>query len=175
VLKRLIDDRGPSSETCGILGRVHKDRWEAAREAGRTVQAEGHLEEAIDTYVQGFEVDWRDYYPGINAVELMTLRDPSDPRIATLLPVVRYSAQRAVARSPDYWGYATMLELAILTENAEDARHWLRKALVVTHDGWMVSSTTESLRRILAAKRLAGADLPWLEEIVTELSAAGTV
>lgn len=33
VLKDLIDRRGPSSETYGILGRVYKDRWEAALKA----------------------------------------------------------------------------------------------------------------------------------------------
>src|ERR1019366_3007393 len=33
VLRKLIEDRGPSSETYGLLGRVYKDRWEAARKA----------------------------------------------------------------------------------------------------------------------------------------------
>lgn len=173
VLGTLIRERGPSSETCGILGRVHKDRWEAELTAGRTAAAEGHLERAIDTYVQGFEVDWRDYYPGINAVELMTLRDPDDPRIATLLPVVRYSAERAVEASPDYWGQATMLELAILANDVDDAQRRLGRALAASHDQMMIASTTASLRRVLAAKRQVGDDMSWLEAIVDQLSAAG--
>lgn len=172
VLETLIAERGPSSETCGILARVHKDRWEGALRAGRTAQARGHLGAAIETYLRGFEVDWRDYYPGINAVELMTLRDPGDPRIATLLPVVRYSAQRAVAGSPDYWGCATMLELALLAEDPQDAGHWLATALATSHDGWMVSSTVESLRRILDARRSVADDVGWMEQIVTELAEA---
>lgn len=137
VLETLIAERGPSSETCGILARVHKDRWEGALRAGRTAQARGHLGAAIETYLRGFEVDWRDYYPGINAVELMTLRDPGDPRIATLLPVVRYSAQRAVAGSPDYWGCATMLELALLAETPRTpVTGWPRRSRRPTTGGW---------------------------------------
>lgn len=34
VLKEVITQYGPSSETCGLLGRVYKDRWETARRAG---------------------------------------------------------------------------------------------------------------------------------------------
>ena len=34
VLTDLLEKRGPSSETCGILGRVYKDQWEGATKAG---------------------------------------------------------------------------------------------------------------------------------------------
>jgi MAP3K TRAFs-binding domain len=34
ILTDLLQKRGPSSETYGILGRVYKDRWEAAAKAG---------------------------------------------------------------------------------------------------------------------------------------------
>ena len=34
VLLDLLRKRGPSSETYGILGRVYKDRWEAAYKSG---------------------------------------------------------------------------------------------------------------------------------------------
>ena len=75
VLLEVLEDRGPSSETLGLLGRVYKDRWEAER-GGSVLRAEGHLEQAIDAYRRGFEADWRDAYPGINAVTLMEIRDP---------------------------------------------------------------------------------------------------
>ena len=35
VLTRLLEKRGPSSETYGILGRVYKDRWEEASKDSR--------------------------------------------------------------------------------------------------------------------------------------------
>ena len=78
VLLGVVDDHGPSSETLGLLGRVYKDRWEAERE-GSVLRAEGHLEQAIDAYRRGFEADWRDAYPGVNAVTLMEIRDPGGP------------------------------------------------------------------------------------------------
>ncbi|HEV2772462.1 MAG TPA: TRAFs-binding domain-containing protein, partial [Thermoleophilaceae bacterium] len=67
VLWVVIEDHGDSSETYGLLGRVYKDRWEAERE-GSVLRAQGHLDEAIAAYRRGFEADWRDAYPGVNAV-----------------------------------------------------------------------------------------------------------
>src|SRR5215475_848148 len=55
VLKDLIDQRGPSSETYGILGRVYKDRWEEALKQGDKLLARGLLEKAIEAYLGGFE------------------------------------------------------------------------------------------------------------------------
>ena len=63
TLLDLIDQRGPSSETYGILGRVYKDRWEAAQRAGQTNLANGLIQKAIGAYLKGFETDWRDAYP----------------------------------------------------------------------------------------------------------------
>lgn len=43
VLLDLLANRGPSSETYGILGRVYKDRWEAALKLGEKSLARGLL------------------------------------------------------------------------------------------------------------------------------------
>jgi hypothetical protein len=103
VLLELLKTRGPSSETLGILGRVYKDRWDRARKAGQKLRAEAALEQAIDAYRRGFEADWRDAYPGINAVTLMELHEPPDPAGQELLPIVRYAVMRRLAASqPDY-------------------------------------------------------------------------
>jgi len=80
VLLKLIEERGPSSETCGILGRVYKDQWEDASKSGNALLAAGYLDKAIKMYLQGFQADWRDAYPGINAVTLMELRNPPAER-----------------------------------------------------------------------------------------------
>ena len=128
VLLELIHERGPNSETCGILGRVYKDRWVAAREQGLSLsQQQGLLDKAIAAYLEGFESDWRDYYPGVNILTLMEIRQPPDPRRADLLPIVRYALQRKMARGPvDYWDHATALELSLLfTLPATAAFFWL--------------------------------------------------
>ena len=50
ILLDLIQQRGPSSETYGILGRVYKDRWNEAVKSGQTMLARGMLEKAIAAY-----------------------------------------------------------------------------------------------------------------------------
>jgi tetratricopeptide (TPR) repeat protein len=115
VLEELIRTRGPQPETNGLLGRVYKDLWKEALAAGRTAQARGLLDRAIKAYRDGFEADWRDHYPGINALQLMLQRNPDDPEIAALSPVVRYAVNRKLSRGHgDYWDHATALELAVL-------------------------------------------------------------
>ncbi len=64
VLLEVLDKHGASSETYGLLGRVYKDRWEAALRDGRQKLAAGVLDKAIGAYLRGFEADWRDAYPG---------------------------------------------------------------------------------------------------------------
>ena len=46
VLVNLIEEEGPSSDD-EILGRVYKDEWDDAKQAGDTFLAEGLLEKAI--------------------------------------------------------------------------------------------------------------------------------
>jgi tetratricopeptide (TPR) repeat protein len=174
VLEELIDEIGPDGETSGILGRVHKDGWEQAVRAGRRTAADGHLDKAIETYRRGFEADWRNHYPGINAVELMTVRNALDPEIARLLPVVRYSAERATAsNSAEYWDYATLMEVAMLAGDLNSARRWLGRALAADPQPMEVETTLQSLDRVLSAKRDVGVDVSELEQLVDELRRHG--
>ena len=57
VLLKLIGDHGASSETCGILGRVYKDRWDTACAANEELKAKGWLKKTVDMYLRGFETD----------------------------------------------------------------------------------------------------------------------
>jgi tetratricopeptide (TPR) repeat protein len=173
VLLRLVEERGADSETSGLLGRVYKDQWADALEHGRTARAGGLLEKAIAAYLAGFEADWRDHYPGINAVQLMYLRDPSDPRIAELLPVVRYGArQKARRRQADYWDHATLLELAVLEDSVEDAETALMHALAADPLPWQARSTLATLVRLRVAREGAGPTPDWLRTVETELAEA---
>ena len=97
---------------------------------GDSILAEGLLEQAIDAYRRGFEADWRDAYPGVNAVTLMELKQPPDPERERLLPLVAYATERRIAAGkPDYWDYATLLELAVLARDEKRAKLALRKAV----------------------------------------------
>jgi tetratricopeptide (TPR) repeat protein len=174
VLKDLIDRRGPSSETYGILGRVYKDRWEAALKAGKTFLARGLLDKAIDAYLKGFEADWRDAYPGVNAATLMEIKEPPDPWREQLIPVVRYAAERRIAAGkPDYWDHATVLELAILTKDKERAQDALCNALASVREIWEPETTARNLRLIREAREKRQEAETWAREMEQELERKG--
>jgi hypothetical protein len=177
VLLKLIEERGPSSEAYGLLGRIYKDRWEATR-TSRTREkkflARGLLDKAIDAYLKGFESDWRDQYPGINAVQLMALREPPDPRGPQLLPIVRYSLQRRLASGKaDYWDHATLLEIAVLDEDSDAAFAALADALAAVRETWEPQSTLATLRRLRKARERRGSPAPgWLLDVERNLERA---
>lgn len=171
VLEDLIKERGPTAETCGLLGRVHKDLWDLQR-TNEPVLARGHLRNAIAAYVQGFEADLRDAYPGINAVTLLDIRGDADSlrQRDRLLPVVRFAVERRLAsRTPDYWDHATMLELAVLGGDEHAAEEWLERALASLRESWEAGTTARNLGLIVQARRGRGVELPWVDAIVAAL------
>jgi hypothetical protein len=171
LLKELIAERGASSETYGLLGRVYKDHWEETLRTGSRFKADGLLDDAIDAYSRGFQSDWRDAYPGINAVTLMTLKDPPDDRVAQLLPMVRFAVEQKVSRGqPDYWDHATLVELGVLAKDKNSSLKSLGKALATQPFGWMAETTARNLRLIREARESRNEEsVAWAAEIETEL------
>lgn len=170
VIQTLIAERGASSETYGILGRVYKDRWDSAVQRGETILARGLLEKAINAYLRGFEADWRDAYPGVNAVTLMELREPPDPRQAALLPVVAYAVGRRIAAGqPDYWDYASCLELAVLARDQGGAEAALADALAHVRETWEPETTARNLSLILGSMNRRNEITDWLQRIIAAL------
>jgi tetratricopeptide (TPR) repeat protein len=170
TLLRIIDKSGPSSETYGLLGRVYKDRWEDAKKEGDEFIAEEYLEKAIESYIKGFEADWRDFYSGVNALTLLELLNPDDPRQKELLPVVIYSVRQKIAkRKPDYWDYATLLELSVLSNDSIEARTYLRKSLILFRETWEPETTARNLRLIREAREERNEDTTWIKKIEEEL------
>jgi hypothetical protein len=171
AILELIARRGSSSETYGILGRIYKDRWETAHKTGSAMLAKGLLNNAIDAYLKGFEADWRDAYPGINAVTLMELKDPPDPRRLEIMPVVTYAVKQRVERgTPDYWDYATLLELAVLAKDETAASDALSRSLAAVRECWEPETTLRNLRLIREARERRGETIAsWITEIEAEL------
>jgi hypothetical protein len=166
VLKTLLEERGASSETYGILGRVYKDRWEAAVKSGNSFLARGLLDKAIDAYARGFEADMRDAYPGVNAVTLMELRDPPDPQRLDLLPVVRYAnRRREETETADYWDHATRLELDVIARDQQDASIALGRALAKAREPWELRSTINNLQLVREERERRGEAVPWAAEM----------
>jgi hypothetical protein len=173
VLQGVLDE-GASSETCGLLGRVYKDLWVEAVKAGNRSMATGYLDRAVDSYVRGFELDWRDAYPGINAVTLLDIKgDPSSlAEKDELLPVVRFAVrQRLRSSKPDYWDHATLLELAVLASDERAADRALAAALISVREPWEPESTANNLSLIADAREDRDVDTSWLRQVIDELNA----
>lgn len=172
ILEAVEDERGPSSETCGLIGRIYKDYWAEALQKDDTRTARGHLKRAISAYLRGFEADSRDAYPGINAVTLLDIRGDERSLVQRdhLVPVVRFAVeQRLRGKEPDYWDHATMLELAVLASDEEAADDQLDSALAIIREKWEPETTARNLRLIQDARKGRGEDTGWLDGIIEAL------
>lgn len=171
LLKEVLAERGPNAETCGLLGRVFKDRWEEVAET-HPAEAGDLLDDALDAYTRGFAADWRDAYPGINAATLLEVQG-SDQSLAEqemLLPVVRFAAeQRAKRTNSDYWDHATLVEVAVLMNLREETLTHLGRALTRVAEAWQPETTARNLGLILKTRAARGGDVAWIQGIIGTL------
>ncbi len=172
VLQEVLGQVGPSSETFGLLGRIYKDLWQQAQKRAEWPEARGYLAQAVDAYARGFEADWRDAYPGINAVTLLDVEGSpgSAARKDQLLPVVRFAVMRKIAGgAPDYWDYATLLELSVLDDDRDDAARYLGLAISHVREPWESATTAGNLACIRDARLKRGHDVEWLSNAIDAL------
>lgn len=170
ILTVLIKERGASSETYALLGRVYKDQWEEACQAEKKLQAKGFLRKAIDAYTKGFEADWRDAYPGINACTLMYVENPDNEELKKLLPVVKYAVSKKMEKQgSDYWDQATLFELDILEKNFAGAEKNLESAASMIREVWEPETTLKTLRMIIKIRSQEGDDVAQLQRFEKDL------
>lgn len=169
-----LDKNKWTSETYGIAGRILKGQEGAEEMAGNHKAADGALKRAIETYENGFRLDPRDYYPGVNAVTLRLRRGtPEDlEALATLVPVVRFSVNRAPAPEHEierYWQEATKLELACAERDWEGAQELLSGLLAISAEDWMRETTVNNLKIQKKAFSHDGTAIKTLDEIINPL------
>ncbi|MGY1846090.1 TRAFs-binding domain-containing protein [Blastococcus sp. SYSU DS1021] len=172
VLLALHEQNRSSSETFGLMGRIHKDRWRSARDPD---QRRMHLEQAIRAYEYGFQMDPRDPYPGINAATLMRAIGitQEEPRLARLLCVVEYAVERlVVTERPTYWTFASLMELAVLRGDYGAAEEQLRRALAVVRESWEPATTLENLADLLESGAMGRADVGSVNDLIGRLRRA---
>jgi hypothetical protein len=166
----LLQERGSSAETLGILGRVYKDLYREAKEANKAIAA-GYLDKAIDAYKKGFECEPMDYYPGVNAITLLLQKGDQKAieEAEKLTPLVSFAvARKGGTASSDYWDLATVLELAVIARDEKMAISVLPKVLVNADASWMVKTTADNLDMIKNLRK-EKEDINFLNEIITEL------
>jgi hypothetical protein len=173
VLTRVEEQQGPNPETCGLIGRIYKDLWDETRKSDAPAARE-HLRRSIDAYVRGYQADLSDTYPGINAVTLLDIRGDaaSKKKRDELVPIVKFAvSQRLLGKSPDYWDYATMLELAVLASDQASALEYLDLALGNVREVWEPKTTARNLSLIREARAQRNEEVAWLDDIVSALEA----
>ncbi len=163
VLEDLIKSHGKSSETNGILGRVYKDKYTQALKENERL-AIGFLKKATEVYLEGFEADFRDAYPGINALTLMDIA--GDVRFDEVYPIVLYAVKQKMKNSCDYWDYATLLELYVLKNDKQNALDILSDVLAARRATWESETTANNLQIIRDRREKSGADIEYLDEIL---------
>lgn len=169
-LERLIAREGPDSETYGLIGRIHKDRF---RRSGDRA----HLQAAIDAYRAGWEADRRDYYPGVNLVTLLTVAggQEAEEEVRQVIPQLREVVDERIDRPvADYWDVATGMELAVLARDWERANELVSRARARAAAGWMLRSTADNLRNVADAMP-DPFERSKVDDLVRTLSAEATI
>lgn len=173
VLDKLLEEHGGSAETYGIRGRIYKDMYREAK-AASPLEAEAHLDSAIDAYTKGFEAEPADYYPGVNAINLLVQKGDEDAlnQVDYLTPLVAFAvARRGGLTSTDYWDLATVLELALIGRDDAMARRALPRVLAAATAagaGWMPQTTADNLEMVLGL-RTGQETTTMLEQVIAAL------
>jgi hypothetical protein len=173
ILDKLVQEEGVNPETMGILGRVHKDRYTELTKQG-SMMASAALDDSIEAYTKGFESDSRDYYPGVNAVNLLVQKgdEAALKEAARLVPLVTFAVmRRGGLDSKDYWDLATVLELSAIGNDWATATRALPKVMAAAKASWMVETTIKNLKLLKSARESEGKPTPQLDEILKHLEA----
>jgi hypothetical protein len=169
VLRKLETDGKASSESYGIWGRIYKDKFERAYNSENLGEAKVHLKNARKYYEKGFESDPRDAYPGINYVTCLELLGEREKALR-LLPAVEYAVNAKMKRKePDYWDYATLLELAVIENKFDVAEEFLYEAKPLAVESWMFGTTKANLDKIINFRKKRGEETLGIESITSKL------
>jgi hypothetical protein len=165
VLKKLEEDEKASSETYGIWGRIHKNRFDRAYGHGNKGEAKVHLKNALKYYEKGFEFDPRDAYPGVNYVTCLELLGEKG-RARRLVPAVEYAVRSRMKRKQtDYWDYATLLELAVIENRFQEAEEYFYELTPLAVESWMPATTRANLDKIINFRKERGEDTGEIEKL----------
>jgi hypothetical protein len=101
----------------------------------------------------------------------MEIKDHPDDRRLAIIPVVRYSVERKIAKGkPDYWDYATLLELEVLARDQERAASVAPKTCAYIREKWEPETTARNLRLIREARERHGLAPQWATDIEVDLA-----
>jgi hypothetical protein len=86
-----------------------------------------------------------------------------------IAPAVQYAATRKAQKAADYWDYATLLELAVLADDRDDAYDKLSEATGIAGKAWHLESTARNLGLLRVARAARHEDAAWIQELESQL------
>ncbi len=96
----------------------------------------------------------------------MELKESPDPRRPQLIPVVAYAVERRIASGePDYWDYATRLELSVLAKDKHRAAIALEDAIRRVLETWEPETKARVLHLINEVSSKRNELEPWAQEV----------
>jgi hypothetical protein len=148
LMQQLIAETGGDAETFGVLGRIYKDRYEAARSNDDPAGAAENLDRALHYYRAGFDKNPKDIYTGFKSVTLM-LQHPDAARrgeLATFLPRIRAAGQEKIdSGRHDAHDIAMSMQLAAVAGDWPEAESAARAFIAQAGPGWLIESARREL------------------------------
>jgi hypothetical protein len=170
MMNEVIAKTGGDSETFGILGRIYKDRYAESRDRA-------DLDQAIASYRAGFEKQPSDYYPAINLINLLATvgDDKAKAELGHLVPQVREMVMnRVIDRPADFWELSTAVELAVLSNEWDEASELGVRMRAQADAPWMLETTLRHLSE-LGERAVSAPNRPRLERLIGQLRSEATV
>jgi tetratricopeptide (TPR) repeat protein len=179
-LENILADHPKDTKSISYLGRIYKEMWTSSWENIRDMKKRHKLAfdtyhwliQSIDMYMKGFQIDLRDYYPGINAFTLSMLAthladrfeskknpDPDMARIRKMIPSLQDTLQFSLESKlmldqdkTDYWTLVSLAELRLFTSNdsTEVIRSYRKAVTAVRRDLFSLKSSLRQLETIQA-------------------------
>jgi hypothetical protein len=154
-LQELIKKHGETPERRGLIGGRYKRLWRQARaareKAGQSepsVEELRHLENAIENYSLGMELDFNQYYCSSNLPQLLRARaEAGDAERAVIVDqFVLAACERALNRGEaDEWCRPTLLGLAFRTGDAKKALELAKRVKLEGAVVWKLDTTLRDL------------------------------
>ncbi len=174
ILSRLVDncntDRHPW--LISLLASIYKHKAGQAMREGKEGLAISRMKKAIELYIQSFEDNPNDYYPGIRLLNLLFTSNIEGAQLKydKYLPLVEFSLERRLKKNKkEYWALASRVELEIMKGNEEAASESAYEVLDCQHAPWKRASTARQVKKIADYREtVLKEDVSWIRKIVAE-------
>ena len=159
--KQLLREQGETAERYGLIGGRYKTLWRQLRdqrlqrgESIPSLQEEAYLENAIEHYRRGAELDLNEYFCACNlSLLLRSCGQPSDQEEAAFLDQLTVIAsQRKIKRGEDDgWARATLLGASFRLADVEHVRRLARDVVREGAAAWQLQTTLTDIDDVLNA------------------------